>query len=305
MNPKRDRWVVSFLLCTGLTLGLYGCPSCIPEGLWPSDSASPSPSPSPDPVAATQSTANANISSEPLPISPSVAKENSEILSEVLHVVFMRKPENLQEFSGWANTLNQGASLEGVYNGLTHAANYRHLEESNPGASPAALRMFSEELAYLEAELPSPTPFDASHALPLAVLGQADMLSASHPSGEASPSPVPSKNPASIAPWAEDYAKIFSASSIFTLKRVLGDEALKVISVKNLSKDKLAFWFSKWVVRLAQRSVDFGLDQRNKPDDAFHYQWALENSEDRIRWEVLNRLHRVLNAANLQKEKAK
>jgi hypothetical protein len=49
---------------------------------------------------------------------------------------------------------------------------------------------------------------------------------------------------------------------------------------------------------MTQRNVDFGVALRNKADEAFHLKWATEVSEDQIIWEVLNRLHRVLNDAN-------
>lgn len=116
----------------------------------------------------------------------------------------------------------------------------------------------------------------------------------------------------------------FGLASLFTLKRVLSDEALKVLAAKgNVARTavgssgavapaaepspgkseesprvKLAGWYSKWAVHMAQKNVDFGVALRNKPDEAFHFKWATEVSEDQIIWEVLNRLHRILNEAN-------
>ena len=49
---------------------------------------------------------------------------------------------------------------------------------------------------------------------------------------------------------------------------------------------------------MAQRNVNYGIALRNKADEAFHYKWAVENAGDPVKWEVLNRLHRVLNEAN-------
>ena len=83
---------------------------------------------------------------------------------------------------------------------------------------------------------------------------------------------------------------------------MIGDEALKVIAAKSEYREKLALWYSKWVVHMAQLNVDFGIPLRNKPDDEFHYNWVLNNSNDRVMWEVLNRLHRVLNESNKQKQ---
>lgn len=212
------------------------------------------------------------------------AKANSEILREMLQVVFIHEPKDRSEFGNWVDTLNQGASLEGVYNGLTHSSDYHQLEVANEAASAEALRVFGEELANLEAELAVPIQFDL-HLNPL-------------PAPAASPNPNPSSN---VRVLAENYSKQFVGASIFTLKKVLCDEALRVIASKSDYREKMAIWYSRWAVRMTQRNVDFGISLRNKPDEAFHYKWAVEATEDRVKWEVLNRLHRVLNEANRQK----
>ena len=198
-----------------------------------------------------------------------------------------------------------------------------------PGASPEALQAFGEELAIFEAELPTPVEFDNEATQPLA--------SPADPGGEGArlrPSPlrpnadgvtvieygkvpepgvtvalrgaesrlVSSGAKIDIKALADKYTKQFVGASIFTLKRVLGDEALRVVAVKKEYPEKLALWYSKWVVHMAERGVDFGISQRNKPDEAFHYKWAMAASDDRVNWEVLNRVHRLLNDANRQKQ---
>jgi hypothetical protein len=85
------------------------------------------------------------------------AKANSEILHEMFVVIFMREPKDRSEFGNWVDTLNQGASLEGVYNGLTHSEDYRKLEKTSSKASEKAVKVFREEITLLEAELPTPT----------------------------------------------------------------------------------------------------------------------------------------------------
>jgi len=224
-------------------------------------------------------------------------KANAELLREILRVVYMREPSNRTEFGSLVDSLNQGASFEGLYNGFTHSSIYRKIETANPGATARALKVFSEELVILEAELPAPTVFDANAAKPLAVpvTPTADSNGVSElvfdKRGAAQPSPK-------SGDLLEKYAAQFAGASIFTLKRVLGDEALKVVNAKMDEKEKLAAWYSKWVVRMAEKKVDFGLELRNKLDEQFHYKWAMSSSEDQLRWEVLNRLHRVLNHAN-------
>jgi hypothetical protein len=263
------------------------------------------------------------------------AKQNAELLHEVFSVVFMREPRDRSEFGSLVDTLNQGASFEGVYNGFTHSSDYRKVEMANQGASPEALQIFGEELAAFELELPVMTEFNAASAQPLATAVNPGEDPANGPvkaengvetlefggtpkkgspkhvetrapdepglngSLESSPKPSPRPDEKTLA---DSYTKLFVGASIFTLKRVLGDEAQKVVADKKAYREKLATWYSQWVVHMASRNVDFGLPLRNKPDEQFHYQWAMSSPDDRLLWEVLNRVHRVLNEANKQKQ---
>ncbi len=220
---------------------------------------------SPDPKSAQTDTPKPQSDEEFISNAAKNAKANAEILHEIFQVVFIREPKDRADFGNWVDTLNQGASLEGVYNGLIHSADYRKMEVASPGASVEALRIFGEELALLEKELPQPS---------------------------ANLSPI----------LASNYSKQFIGSSVFTLKRLIGEEALKVVEVKSEYREKLALWYSKWVTHMIQRNVDFGVSLRNKVDEPFHYKFVLDSSEDRVKWEILNRLHRVLNEADKQKQ---
>jgi hypothetical protein len=250
------------------------------------------------------------------------SKANSELLHEMYEIVYIREPKDRSEFGSMVDSMNQGASLEGVYNGYTHSADYRKLEIANAGASPEALQVFGQELAILELELPTPADFDAAATQPLAM--PVDPASApaplptpvrtEHADGvhviEYGKVPEPGAEPSLSSPvpkpdintLADRYTKQFVGASIFTLKRVLGDEALHVVADKKQHPEKLAMWYAKWVVHMAARGVDFGIALRNKPDFQFHYDWAIKAGQDRIEWEVLNRIHRVLNEANKQKQ---
>lgn len=225
------------------------------------------------------------------------AKANAEILKEMMFIVFMREPKDRGEFGNWTDTLNQGASIEGVYNGLTHSSDYRKLEIGSPVAGFEVLKAFAEELAYIESELPVPSQFDLSTSSPLPT--PEDPNAPSVPS-ETTSSPKPDIQ-ALIPALKDKYAKQFAGSSIFTLKRVLADESLKLVGIKLPQRDKLAIWYSKWAVRTCQLNVDFGIPLRNKPDEGFHFKFALESPEDRVKWEVLNRVHRIINEANKPK----
>ena len=91
-------------------------------------------------------------------------------------------------------------------------------------------------------------------------------------------------------------ATTFAGASFFTLKRVMGDEALKLVAARASTPEQLALWYSKWAVQMTGLGIDFGLVLRNSKDENFHYKWALSISPDRVKWEVLNRVHRVLKA---------
>ncbi|HAR44249.1 MAG TPA: hypothetical protein DCS07_16725 [Bdellovibrionales bacterium] len=233
------------------------------------------------------------------------AKANAELLREMHYSVFGEAPTNRAEFGNMLDSMNQGASLEGVYNGFTHSANYRKLETDNPGALPEAVKLFAEELAQLELELPVPAEFTADSAKPLELINAAD----ENPSGVESIN-FPKKKTAEDAAaqsleiqkaaLLQKYSKIFAKSSIYTLKRVLGDEALKVIEAKK-DKEDLATWYGKWATKMAGLKVDFGIPQRNLADEQFHSKWAITADGDQIRWEVLNRIHRALMSSNGKK----
>ncbi len=240
------------------------------------------------------------------------AKANSEILKEMFTVIQMKEPKDRGEFGNWADTMNQGATIEGIYNGLTHSADYRKLEVLNRSASIEALHAFGEELAYLEVELPVATEFDASSAAPLPSIesptgagpgGKSGVVEVIDFNKEKTPLDPPSDVPKpDLKVLAEKYSKLFVGASIFTMKRVLGDEALKVFGSKAAHREKMALWYSKSTVRLAQKSIDFGVALRSNPDEGFHFKWAVQTPDDRIKWEILNRLHRVLNEANRAKQ---
>lgn len=186
-------------------------------------------------------------------------KGNTEIFKEMYEVTLITEVKDLKQIEPWVNTLNQGASLEGVYHGLTKSNEYLALEKKTPPASVAAVKAFTEEMDELQQELPE--RFHSKESVPTQV-------------------------------------------SIYTYKRLLGEEALKVFEVKYQDKDKakVAMWYARLATRLARRQIDFGLELRNKADLNFHQTWALDalerKSEEQLKWEILNRLHRILNEAN-------
>ncbi|MEK6705823.1 MAG: hypothetical protein AABZ06_08540 [Bdellovibrionota bacterium] len=194
------------------------------------------------------------------------AKIYAELLREIFLVVLLDEPKDRSQFGNLVDALNQGASLEGIYNGLTHSAEYRKLETKGPKASVTALEIFLKHLDIFESELPVPTQFGSG-------------------------------NDNETTSSVSDIKQYFQNSSIFTLKRVAADEALKVIDFKRTERSKLVLWYSKWAVAQTSNNVDFGLALRNRSDEVFHYNWAVNASEDNLKWEILNRVHRLLNHA--------
>lgn len=227
------------------------------------------------------------------------AQENRELLREVFSIVLVRDPMSPSanagyraQFVGLLHTLNQGASLEGVYNGLTHSSAYRELELRGAAASDAEVLAFARLLAGLEEALPAATVFDSSSARPLKILSFEELA---NPTGSPAPAPSPSAlAAASVSP--ERYAEIFKGATRYTLKRVAGDEALKVIAAKKASPGALAAWYGKWVLAANAFGVDFGIPLRHHGEEEFHRRWANEAPLDRLTWEVLTRVHRILNA---------
>ncbi len=219
------------------------------------------------------------------------AKRNSELFSEMFRVVFDRKIEDRAFFGNWVDTLNQGASLDGMYNTLTHSEWYRLLETQFAKGNSNAAKFFSEEMELLQKDLPYFTMMDKSQTGPLPVMGMESLLQVDR-------NPV---QPQKRLPAAE-MEKLFQKSSIYVLKRLLGDEALKWIEFRSNDRGKLAEWYGPWTSRMAKLGIYFGLEQRNWDRVDFHTKWAMTADPVLLKWEVLNRYHRVLNAFLNSKE---
>jgi hypothetical protein len=236
------------------------------------------------------------------------AKQNAEVLHEMYRDIYVQDPANAREFASLVDSLNQGASLEGVYNGLIHSSDYRELEKSHPGSNGKALQFFCEELVRTELQLSSVTVFSPDAAKPLSVPveptgteGEIDFPNTEALASPAVVNPAPTSSPSKeqVDKLFHQYAHDFAGASYFTLKRVLGDELLELMSQKSRDKTDpkaLAKWYGKFVHRMVSSGVDFGLALRNNPDESFHEGWAESVSGDQLRWEVLNRIHRVINS---------
>lgn len=180
---------------------------------------------------------------------------NRLFLREMYEQVYAKRLADLDFYNSWMNVLEQGASIEGVYRGLTLSDSYRSLERGV--VSKEALEFFSKEVAYLERL----------------------------------------KNPKlrSEAELAKEIAKSAEKMPLFTLKRIFGEKVLEAIELRKNDREAVAQLYADLVMRWFDSNVDFGFKQRNVQDRDFHRDWALRNSRGRVQWEILNRLHRMMN----------
>lgn len=177
------------------------------------------------------------------------------LIKEMYERIYAQTLKNPKEIAPWYGVLNQGASIEGLYHGLILSEKYRELER---GKAPiAAVRFAAQELAVLQLERSQPGPETRA---------QAEM----------------------------NMAKVMNLS-LFTLKRELGEKMLSAIEKRKGGKESFADWYAGYATRWAGEGVDFGLPERNKTDKEFHKDWVSQHSLGLVQWELLNRMHRLLN----------
>jgi hypothetical protein len=179
------------------------------------------------------------------------------LVTEMLEQVYARPVSSNETVDNWANVFSQRGSMEGVYRGMVLSTDYAALETGR--ADLKALRFFAQEMSAMD-----------------------------HPNAKDSDDAVKA--------LAEKYAKEYMGRPLFTLKRILGDRVIEEAERRKGDKDRLATWYANFVGRWTKAGVPFGLPQRDKPDEAFHFKWATENNLGMLEWELLNRVHRVLNA---------
>ena len=92
-----------------------------------------------------------------------------------------------------------------------------------------------------------------------------------------------------------DFAQKGVNKSLYTLKREVAQEALKAADGVREYKEKFATWYGRFAAVTNKLGVDFGAPDRNSADELVHYRWALVHGEDPVKWEMLNRIHRLFN----------
>ena len=169
---------------------------------------------------------------------------------------------------------------------------YRALESKSQAASPEQLKVFAVMMTDLQMSMKNPSVFipeEAKHA-----------PSIDYPDGTPG---IPSTISTQVVErkkdkqsFREELVATFIGASGFTLKRTLGQEALKKLDEMKSDTGDLGQWYAQFVLKMCDTKIDFGLELRNKPDFDFHFAFAQRLALDRVKWEVLNRYHRYLNS---------
>ncbi len=192
-------------------------------------------------------------------------KIRKQFLSEIYQQVYARKFTDKEAYVRWMNVLQQGASVEGVYRGLVLSREYAQMERGRTTAE--ALDLFASEMALLTLTRDGK---DAKYLTSVEGV----------------------KKQSSIK---QALVSKYETRSLFTLKRILGEEVLAYMEILKKDRSQLSQWYSETTLRWNSQGVDYGLEKRNSKDGNYHLRWAASNSLGRIQWEVLNRLHRMFN----------
>lgn len=232
-------------------------------------------------------TAQSAASPSPTPLNH--REVNAEFVKELYTVVLQRDLRSEEEFLRMVNTLDQGGHYEGAYNGLVYSSEYRAREKGN--VTVKGLKLFADVMAQLTLDqkydpliIPKPTPADVPPA-------------ASTTEERTTQPPQPTEEERKKLVAEIEAANLTQPS--YSLKRRLGEEALKTIDLKKEYREKLATWYGKFTAFLNKRGQSigkgFGIKERDIQDEYYHYKWALDADEDRIKWETLHRIHVLMN----------
>lgn len=103
----------------------------------------------------------------------------------------------------------------------------------------------------------------------------------------------------------EEFLERFKEVPFFTAKRVLGEALLTHLDEIAQDSDRVSTGFGKWVERsnATEFKTAFGSKARDDSTAESSREWARTAALDSIKWEALNRMHRVMNALCLAKGK--
>lgn len=205
---------------------------------------------------------------------------NAAYLKELFKVALGRDLRNQEEFDKFMNVMDQGASYEGIYNGLIYSQEYKDKEK---GVAPVgAVKAYADIMAQLKLD----QKYDS---LKITASETSDVINKDKLEP---PQPTELERTSLVG----DFEREALALSLYTLKRKLGEEVIRTIELKREYKEKFATWYGRFTVFMNKKGIDFGVPLRNRKDEYYHYKWALEADEDRLRWECLNRAHILMNS---------
>lgn len=179
------------------------------------------------------------------------------LVKEMQEQILGRAASDNAQINNWAGVLAQHGSLEGVYHGFVLSVEYQALEQGR--ADLKALRFFAASMAALDFPL------------------------------------LPDSDP-KVTEASERYAKDHMADSLFTLKRLLGERVLEASVKEKADAERLANWYAPLAAKWSRIGIPLGQAQRMRPEETFHFRWATENNLGLVQWELLNRVHRIMNA---------
>jgi hypothetical protein len=157
----------------------------------------------------------------------------------------------------WANVLSQKGSLEGVYHGFVLSTEYSAKETGKTDLK--AVKFFAAEMAALD-------------------------------------NPLLAENDPKTVASNEGYVKEYLNAPLFTLKRVLGEKVLEEAAKRKADSENLAAWYAPFAAKWSRIGIPLGNESRMRGDEGFHFTWAKENTLGLVQWELLNRVHRILNS---------
>lgn len=186
-------------------------------------------------------------------------------ITELYHQAYARPLIDKKAQAAWINVLSQGASIEGVYRGLVQNSEYEALEQGI--AAEAARQFFVKEMVRIRGLL------------------------------EAWAAKTPEERTKLEQTYEAELSAKVAAIPLFTLKRLLGDRWLSLMAVLGKqSRPKLEEVVAQAASEWAALGIDLGYAERNHKDVAKHLSFAEQSSLGRIQWEVLVKIHRIMNS---------
>lgn len=230
-------------------------------------------------------------------------KAQSEILSEMHKVVLKAPLKDRKKYAGLLGALEEGASLEGIYRGFVSTPEYRELEKRGPRASGDVFERFVTLLMDAQLSLPEARILMPQDGDPPKRLGYQHLVNPKRGTNEGTllkahlelyRKALKSARSGNAQKLDALYREIFSRSSIYTLKRILSDEVLRLMDSMKNHPIRMAEWYSNFAVTSTAYQIDFALEPRNSAEADMHRKWALKAEYEQVVWEVLNRIHRLL-----------